>query len=290
MREPGEPPPAGATAEPASASNADLDPRLRSSRLYADEERLRKQVALSWPREAEVLVRLGLADGMCLLDAGCGPGFVAEELLRLLPASPVVALDLDATMTSLAEARLGQQAAGRLIVLTGSALNIDLDDDSFDFAIARFLFQHLAAPDLAASELHRLLRPGGQLAVIEIDDAIAGIVDPPMPAMGALGAKVGQLQAALGGNRYVGRILWRLLQQAGFENLAVTPVLIHSDDAGLEAFLPQYDPERFRPFIAPGGLTHEEWEAYRADFARFLSAPDRYIAHLLLVVSGRKPG
>ncbi len=236
-----------------------------------------------------MLSRLGLADGACILDLGCGPGFVTEALLSEFPASTVVAVDLDQTMSDLVTARLGGQNAGRLAVINSSALHVDLEDECIDFALARFVFQHLAAPDLAAAEVFRLVRPDGRFAVVEVDEAIGGIVDPAMPALQAIGPKIAQVQANRGGNRFVGRRLWPLLEQAGFEELSVDPILIHSDEIGLEPFLPQLDPERYRPFVALDGLTEQDLQRYREDFERFLSAPHPYVAHLLLIVSGRKP-
>src|SRR5690242_9541738 len=109
------------------ASDSAIDPRLRSSALHADVERLRAQVALSWPRELEVLSRLGLADGARILDLGCGPGFITEELLKVFPASTVVAVDLDPAMSGLVADRVGPQGAGRLAVISSSALYIDLE-------------------------------------------------------------------------------------------------------------------------------------------------------------------
>ena len=278
---------AAASGQP--GATIETDPRLRSSELHADIARLRAQFALSWPRELEVLLRLGLSDGGSILDLGCGPGFVTEDLLKLFHASTVVAVDLDPAMTQLVEARLGSQAAGRLAVIKGSALNIDLEAGCIDFALARFVMQHLAAPDLAVAEMLRLLRPGGRFAVIDVDEAIGGIVDPPIPGLQVLGPKVAQLQANRGGNRFVGRKLWHLLQQAGFIQLSVDPILVHSDEIGIEPLLPQFDPERFQRFVAVDGLSEEDVERYRDDLARFLASPRPYIAHLLLVVSGRKP-
>ena len=41
-----------------------------------------------------------------------------------------------------------------------SALFIDAEDEPVDFALARFVFQHLSAPEVAAAEMFRLLLPG----------------------------------------------------------------------------------------------------------------------------------
>jgi len=271
-------------------ADARIDVRLRSSQLHANVERLRKQVELTWPRELQVIVRLGLADGMCVLDIGSGPGYVTEALLELLPNSPVVAVDLDPDMTAMAATRLGAIGGDRFLGLTNSALDLDLPDNCIDFAISRYLFQHLPAPDLALTEIHRVLRPGGRLAIVDIDDALGGIVDPPIPSLAIVGEKVAQLQAQRGGNRYVGRTLWKLLAATGFEGLSIDTVVVHSDQVGVTPFIPQFDPDRYLPFVTTGGLTREEWENYRADFQRFLAAPHPFILHLLLVVSGRKPG
>ena len=48
--------------------------------LDAELERLEAQVSVSWEKEFQVLKRLGLRDGMKILEQGCGPGFVTEKL------------------------------------------------------------------------------------------------------------------------------------------------------------------------------------------------------------------
>src|SRR5262249_136952 len=52
-----------------------------------------------------------------------------------------------------------------LRILQGNILAMELPENTFDFAIARFLYQHLPDPVAAAHETQRLLRPGGKFVV-----------------------------------------------------------------------------------------------------------------------------
>src|ERR1700674_4654124 len=122
------------------------DPRLASSRLHADVDRLSAQADLSWPREAKALAALGLADGMAILEVGSGPGFITARLLDALPHCTITAVELDPRMCSIARTRLADHLGRRLRIEQMSILNTDLADERFDFAIARYVFQHLSAP------------------------------------------------------------------------------------------------------------------------------------------------
>ena len=265
------------------------DPRLASAHLHADVERLRAQALLSWPKEAQALERLGLRDGMSVLEVGSGPGFVTEAVLRALPRARVTAVELDPGMNHLATTHLANYLGTRCEIIQASILGSDLPDDAFDFAICRYVFQHLVAPLLAAREILRLLKPGGAIAILDIDDEMGGLVTPFLPELAFVGQKVRQVQAARAGDRQIGRKLWRLLAQAGFEDLALDVVAFHSDELGVEPFLPQIHPDRFRPFVMPGGLAEEDWQRYRAAYDSFLAGPRPFILQLIMLVSGKKP-
>jgi ubiquinone/menaquinone biosynthesis C-methylase UbiE len=267
----------------------DEDLRLASSRLHADVERLKAQVGLSWAKEVKALVQVGLRDGMSILEVGSGPGFITALLLAGLPNCTVTAVELDPRMCDVARAHLAGQPGDRFEIVQGSILMTDLADDSFDFALARFVFQHLSAPDLAMLEILRLLKPGGSIAIVDVDDAVGGLVVPRTTAFDVVGQKVRRVQAGQAGDREIGRKLWRQLAAAGFAELGLDAVVFHSDELGLEAFLPQYAPERYRPFVVPGGLTTDEWECYRSAYADFLVSPEAFILQLILLASGRKP-
>jgi SAM-dependent methyltransferase len=265
-----------------------IDPRLRSAKLHADADRLGAQVDLSWAKELEILNRAGLRDGLALLDVGCGPGFMAERLLREFPNSTVTGVELDPEMAAMAASRLAW-AGERASVVIGSAHGLDLDDHGFDIAIARLVLQHLAAPDLTLGEMRRVLRPGGSMAIIDVDDAIGGLTDPPIRGFAAVGQKTAELQANFGGNRYVGRHMDRLARGAGFVDVRLEAIALSSAELGLEPFLPQFRPERFLTSIANGGISQQEWEAYREGFEAFLNSPSPLILQIILIASGRKP-
>src|SRR3954454_7131978 len=77
-----------------------------------------------------VLALIGDVDGRRVLDAGCGPGLYAEELVAR--GADVVAVDGAEAMVELAEKRLGAQA---------TVLRADLNealpfaDDEFDLVV-----------------------------------------------------------------------------------------------------------------------------------------------------------
>src|SRR5207244_6229377 len=140
----------------------------------------------------------------------------------------------------------------RLQIVQTSILYTDLPEETFDFALARFVLQHLSAPDLAAAEILRLLKPGARIAVLDIDDDLGGLLVPSLPAFTQLAHRVRRLQASSAGDREIGRKLWRVLAEVGYVQLGLEMVVFHSDELGLDPFLPQYDPERYRAFIVPG--------------------------------------
>jgi ubiquinone/menaquinone biosynthesis C-methylase UbiE len=233
------------------------------------------------------LRRLGLRDGMEVLELGCGPGFVTERLCAGWPASAVTAVDLDPEM--LRRARASVPSDGRARFVVADAMATGLPAQHYDFAIARYLFQHLRDPVAAAREALRILKPDGTLAVIDVDAALWGIADPVFPEVQAIYAKTGRAQAARGGDRLVGRKLWRILKAAGFTQLELDAFVYHSDALGLAPFASQLDPDRLLPFVRDGSITEEELSLVRDAHHRFLAAPDPYLLMVGLLASGKRP-
>jgi ubiquinone/menaquinone biosynthesis C-methylase UbiE len=249
-------------------------------------ERLRAQALLHWDQEAATLTRFGLRDGMALLELGSGPGFVTEQLLHLIPNSTITCLEIDSMLVERAKAYLKSSGGDRLRFVNASIMDTGLPDNQFDFAYARFLFQHLPDPTGAAREVLRVLKPGGMLVISDVDDTLT-VFEPRLPEFELALARFAKAQAAQGGDRFVGRKLPRILERAGFRNPQLELAAFHTDIIGMEAALPQIHPDRLLPLVQYGLLTQEEWDAILEGRQRFL-ASDPFIMMALVMAGAEK--
>jgi SAM-dependent methyltransferase len=104
-----------------------------------------------------MLDAVGASGGARLLDVACGPGFIAGAAADR--GALVTGLDFSAAMVA--------QARQRLPALTfreGDAEALPFEPGSFDAVVMNFGLLHLARPDAALAEAHRVLRPGGRYA------------------------------------------------------------------------------------------------------------------------------
>jgi ubiquinone/menaquinone biosynthesis C-methylase UbiE len=249
-------------------------------------QRLRHQALWHWDQEVASLARFGLRDGMAVLELGSGPGFATQQLLELVPSSSVTAVEIDPVLVKRAQESLQGSAEGRLHIVQASVMDAGLLQSSFDFAYARFLFQHLPDPVGAAKEALRVLKPGGKLIIGDIDDAFM-VSEPTLPEAQAWLDKTAQEQAARGGNRLIGRKLVRILKEAGFRNCSMEAVVVHTDIVGIEAMLPFIDPGRLVPLVKAGVLSEQEHDALRVTRETFL-ASDPFVMFLFFLAGGEK--
>jgi 2-polyprenyl-3-methyl-5-hydroxy-6-metoxy-1,4-benzoquinol methylase len=107
-----------------------------------------------------VLGLVGEVEGLHVLDAGCGPGPYAEELLAR--GADVVAVDESEPMVELAKRRLGSRA-----VVLRADLNESLPfaDDAFDVVLCPLVIHHVVDRTATLREFFRVLRIGGRVVL-----------------------------------------------------------------------------------------------------------------------------
>jgi ubiquinone/menaquinone biosynthesis C-methylase UbiE len=119
------------------------------------------------PAHRMLLSALGPAD-MRILDVGCGTGVFAARVQQRFPRSRVWGLDLSEGMLRRSQARR-DAAEGRFQVVQADSQRLPFSDDTFDAVTCSHSFHHYPAQARVLSEMHRVLRPGGRLLIIDGD-------------------------------------------------------------------------------------------------------------------------
>jgi SAM-dependent methyltransferase len=102
---------------------------------------------------------LGDVGGKRVLDAGCGPGVYAEELVGR--GAEVVGFDASGRMVELARERLRGRAEVSLANLEEPLAW--LEDESFDLVVSALAMDYVEDWGAPLSEFRRVLKPGGKL-------------------------------------------------------------------------------------------------------------------------------
>jgi SAM-dependent methyltransferase len=162
-----------------------------------------------------------LRPGQDLLDVGCGPGTITADLAALVAPGTVAAVD--AAEDVLDKAREATASAGvenvRFAVADVHAL--DFPDDSFDIVHAHQVLQHVGDPVRALSELRRVCRPGGTVAVRDSDYG-AFTWFPAVPGLDGWLELYRTVARANGGEPDAGRRLRSWARRAGFTDITAT--------------------------------------------------------------------
>jgi ubiquinone/menaquinone biosynthesis C-methylase UbiE len=200
-------------------------------------ERLKLQATIAIDVEKEIWSAAGLKPGMRVLDLACGPGFTACELAKFIgEAGHVTGVDLNEELIAVAHQAKASEGVEQVSFRTGNLYGPDLPENSYDFVYARFVFQHLNRPALALTNIRKLLKPGGILCILDIDDNWTSFA-PHSDAFVRFIRKAGAGQRRKGGNRLIGSQLFGLLSDAGFEQVSTQIRPITTEDLGVKYFL-----------------------------------------------------
>lgn len=259
------------TAAGREAGGAESDPATPAPALFdavaAGYDRAMARVLE--PFVPELLAACRLGRGHRLLDVGTGTGLVAAAAATVSgTAVRVVGLDVSAAMLRRARERVARLG---VTLVAGDAEALPCRDGSFDAATGHFVFVFLDRPAAAAAEIHRVLRPGGRVALTALTRPEATAYGPVLEALGRHTPRA---------RPFLGRLcslgtharLEAILTAGGFREAGVETVRHEMRWASFD--------EYWRVIEAGGGLAGQEYralpdgarEAVRAEVERAVAA------------------
>lgn len=136
----------------------------------------------AWRWRRQCLRSIDITRSATVLDLMTGMGELCPGISRIVGAEgAIIALDISPVMCERARRLIPASSHPRFEVLQADALDCPIDDESVDFVVSTFGLKTFNSEQLAtlAREVHRVLRPGGQFAFLEISVPTSRVLQVP---------------------------------------------------------------------------------------------------------------
>ncbi|HXF62455.1 MAG TPA: methyltransferase domain-containing protein [Caldilineaceae bacterium] len=253
-------------------------------------ERLRLQAQVWQPEAEAMLEHIGVAPGWRCVDLGCGAmGILGPLSRRAGPTGRVVGVDQDATLLAAAQTYIRQEGLANVELLRRDVYQTGLTPASFDLVHERFVFPYVASPELLLQEMVSLVKPGGIVAVQEIDHSSWNFW--PASERWRRLVRIIEQVFALWSDINIGRRAYTMLRNVGLTDVRVhAAVQAHqASHPYLQAPLLMVQAMRAR-IVNTGIATPAELDELLDEARRLAADPEVFqISFTLVQVWGRKP-
>ena len=166
--------------------------------------------------------------GSKVLEAGCGVGAQTVRLAKSSPEAKITSIDISEDSIMQAKELVEQNGFSNVEFQRADLLNLPFEDETFDHIFVCFVLEHLKDPIAALESLRRVLKKGGSITVIEGDHGSCYFYPETEESVKAWECLI-ECQTGLDCNPMIGREIYPLLKNSGFENVQVSPKIVYVD-------------------------------------------------------------
>jgi len=164
----------GTQPQAKSKSKKHVDPEINNQFRKADVKsfikRFESESREVYARRNEIADSLGLKPGMSVADIGAGTGLFTRIFAdRVGPKGKVFAVDISKDFLRHIAAEAKARGESQVVTVLGSQDSTNLPPGSIDLAFFCDVYHHLESHEKVLETVHRALRPGGELVLIEFD-------------------------------------------------------------------------------------------------------------------------
>jgi len=144
-----------------------LDPELQVDKFVKRFEGESREV---FAQRAKIARAVGLTEGMAVADVGAGTGLFVEMFAKDVGESGTVyAVDIVPKFVEHLKARVERRGLSQVQVVLCTDHDVSLPEESVDAVFVCDTYHHFEYPKSTLASIHRALRPGGQLFVVDFD-------------------------------------------------------------------------------------------------------------------------
>lgn len=158
---------------------------------------------------------------MNLLDLGCGPGSITLDLAELVAPGRVTGVENVEPPLTTARAQAARRGVDNVTFEEADGTALPYPDDTFDVVHAHQVLQHVSDPVRVLTEMARVCRPGGTIAVRDADYEVMTWY-PPSTGMTTWLDTYRAIAKANGAEPDAGRYLRSWARRAGLTGVEVT--------------------------------------------------------------------
>jgi SAM-dependent methyltransferase len=146
-----------------------LNAMLKSLALLYQSEGKNPDTELLWASSSPEIPRLlAIGPGKVVADVGGGDGELTLDLARRVgPTGRVFSTDIDTAQLALIKDKVAKSDLCNTAVVLGREDDAGLQVACCDAIVLRLVYHHLTDPVTIATSLHRALRAGGRLMIID---------------------------------------------------------------------------------------------------------------------------